>query len=69
MQSLHEADPATVPHALPDVYGVMDLIADLPLRLVHYTDTRSLYCAVLQVSAQCPRRMRPTLRPSPLSLL
>ncbi len=49
MQGLHEADPATVPRALPDEYRVMDLIADLPLRMVHYVDTRSLYCAVLQV--------------------
>ena len=51
MQGLHEADPATVPHPLPDQYGVMDLISDLPLRLVHYVDTPDLYCAVLQ--ARC----------------
>ena len=52
MQGLHEADPATVPHALPDEYGLMDLIADLPLRLVRYMDPPSLYCAVLQVRSE-----------------
>ena len=61
MQSLHEADPATVPHTLPEEYDLMHLIADLPLRLVRYMDTPDLYCAVLQVCGGCCRPVWCTL--------
>ena len=37
-----------MPHPLPDEYGLADLIADLPLRLVQYVDLPDLYYAVLQ---------------------
>ena len=62
VQALHEADPATVPHTLPNEYGVMDLIANLPLRLVRYVDLPDLYYAVLQAR----RDLSPHMWPRPL---
>ena len=52
MQALHEDDPGTVPHPLPDEYGLTDLITDLPLRLVQYVDMPDLYYAILQARTQ-----------------
>ena len=38
-----------VPHELPDQQQVDDMIADLPMRLVSYTEEADFYCVVLQV--------------------
>lgn len=46
---LHRERPAMVPNALPDKAQLQQLIADLPLELVQYTDEPDLYIAVLQV--------------------
>lgn len=46
---LRDADPETVPHALPDEGGWAKLLAGQPLRLVELVDESECYIAVLQV--------------------
>lgn len=48
-RDLHKAEPAMVPHELPDKEQLQELTRDLPLELVEYTDEEQLYAAVLQV--------------------
>jgi riboflavin kinase len=47
---LHQERPVMVPNELPDKKQLQQLIADLPLEIVQYTDEPELYIAVLQVS-------------------
>ena len=49
---LREADPAVVPHALPDEEAWGRLLAALPLRLVELVDEDECYVAVLQVKGK-----------------
>lgn len=48
LAGLHRASPEQVPHELPDEAALADLTADLPLRLVAFTDEPELYLAHLQ---------------------
>jgi hypothetical protein len=49
LKGLHDKEPDMVPHELPDQQQVDDMIADLPMRLVSYTEEADFYCVVLQV--------------------
>lgn len=56
-----------MPHPLPDKAALASLIADLPLALHAYTDTPTLFCAVLQVAPayalpQCMAMTAPVVR-------
>ena len=58
VQGLNGANAGIGLCPLPDEYGLADLTAELPLRLVQYIDLRDLYYAVLQVRSR-------TLKPDP----